>query len=32
MEYYKNLRTDKMIGLKAVNKEWADCVAKDFLT
>jgi len=31
MNTYRNLRTEARVNLKTANKEWADCVAKNFL-
>lgn len=31
MEFARNIRTEEKVALKQSNKEWIDCIAKNFL-
>lgn len=31
MEYARNIRTEEKLGLKQANKEWIDCITRDYL-
>lgn len=31
MEFIRNIRTENKVALKSANKEWIDCISKDFI-